>query len=521
MADVALNAEAMEQARKESEDLMYAEIQSLANTKSECLARADVLKDQADSLDKQAEAQEHIAATAMKTIYYTDSDGHSHSKQVPDTAARAAAAAAARELRAQSAEKRQQEADLRAYAAQLDSKINQMEHTILETNAYIAEIIEIIEQTDLSYAKRMEKINAATEEFNQIMENLYNSFNHNLPLTSSDINILNNGLCYGSATPGYKYVDPSDPYSFQWPDDFSLNDFLSGKYTTIWKDSIKGRISAMNWQGGAGHTWENGAYVYADGQIDLLTAAGGLSGSLSTKGLSLNAEGELAVLSAQGRAGFYVNDYFSGELSARGTPLSARASAGLTAGLGGTSAKVEAMAAVAEGEVKGKINLGNIIELNIGVNGYAAAIGGKAEAGLDYTTGELSFGASAAVGLGGGFSVGVKPTGVLADILGITDPLTDSKVSSGMSYSQNTRTVVGEVKHVNSYKDDTYKSTTVSTSYGSGVSQTTTSRNNIDKEKSTTSKTYESNKDVIQKTTSITSDANSVEENTTTSYFQY
>ncbi|MCL2579853.1 MAG: hypothetical protein FWE32_07440 [Oscillospiraceae bacterium] len=100
MIIMAFNASAMEQVRAETEAVMSGQASLMETTAAENLSAASNLESEASSLDASAAAQEVIAATAMKTITRRGPNGESISVQVPDTAARAAAAAAARSMRA-------------------------------------------------------------------------------------------------------------------------------------------------------------------------------------------------------------------------------------------------------------------------------------------------------------------------------------------------------------------------------------------------------------------------------------
>ena len=164
------NEEAMERQRAAGEQAMQTKISSMqyqataySSMASGLDNAASALEAQAAGLDEQAAAQELIANTAMKTEYYIDSDGKQRSRSVPDTAARSAAAASAKDMRNQAKEKRAQAKDKRAQAAALRAQVSALNTAIGVlndqidmTNKYIKDLIAVVQETDLSYAAQME-----------------------------------------------------------------------------------------------------------------------------------------------------------------------------------------------------------------------------------------------------------------------------------------------------------------------------------------------------------------------------
>ena len=194
---IAFNASEMERTRAESEAAMNAQVSEMESTRAQYEAQAAQLESEAASLESQARAQDAIAATAMKTEYYTDSSGRSRSRQVPDTAKRAAAKAQANTLRQQAAAKKEQAAALKAQAAEIAAAISALQQAIAETNAYMRRLIDIVQQTDLSYAQMMKMITEETKAYIDRMKVLSGSFNDRFPLSGSQLSAL--GQMFGNA----------------------------------------------------------------------------------------------------------------------------------------------------------------------------------------------------------------------------------------------------------------------------------------------------------------------------------
>ena len=198
---IVFNASAMEQQRAQDEAAMNAQASAMESTKATYEAQAAQLESEASSLESQAAAQDAIAASAMKTEYYTDSEGKSRSRSVPDMAKRAAARAQATSLRAQAAEKRQQAADLRQQAAALAAAISALREAVAVNNAYMLRLMEIVQDTDLSYAQMLAEIIEETAAFTDKMNKLRDSFNDNFPLNSGMLSgldkMMENSLAAG------------------------------------------------------------------------------------------------------------------------------------------------------------------------------------------------------------------------------------------------------------------------------------------------------------------------------------
>ena len=177
MSKVVFNAKAMEQIREENRAAMSEQIRAMEGTMTQYRAMASSLEAEAASLDSQATTQEYIAATAMMTEEYTDADGYTHSTQVPDMSARAAAAAAAAQLRAQATA-------IAAAGASLESAMQ-------ESDAYMRNLIDTVQRTDITYAQAMTQAIAEMTAYTTRMQSLYESFNDTFPLTSETVNMMN------------------------------------------------------------------------------------------------------------------------------------------------------------------------------------------------------------------------------------------------------------------------------------------------------------------------------------------
>jgi len=174
--DCVFNISAMEEIRAANEAALSRQISDMENTKRNCESTAS-------ELESEASAQEDIASSAMMTESYTDNEGNTSYYEVPDTAARAAAAAQASALRAQASA-------LRDMAAALASAISSLQSAISETNAYMRRLIAAVQQTDLRYAQKMSIINEQIAGYTAKMQELFDSFNDSFPLVSEDITVL-------------------------------------------------------------------------------------------------------------------------------------------------------------------------------------------------------------------------------------------------------------------------------------------------------------------------------------------
>ena len=188
--DMAFNAAAMERVRADNERMMNAQMNEMRDSKAMLELSANTLDSEAAELDNQAAAQELVAATAMKTVC-TGSGKDRVCMDVPDVAARAAAAAKAASLRAQSAEKRAQSAALRSHAAALGVEVGKLSQTLVESNAFMRKLIDLVQQTDLSYAQMMEHVIAATQDYTNRMQAVYDSIGDIPGFSGGSVNGVN------------------------------------------------------------------------------------------------------------------------------------------------------------------------------------------------------------------------------------------------------------------------------------------------------------------------------------------
>ncbi|MCL1976199.1 MAG: DUF6531 domain-containing protein [Firmicutes bacterium] len=170
-ADFVWNEAAAEQIRVESENAMKQQISNMQSTVS---AYQSIAANQGQL----AAAEEHIAATAMKTETYTNSEGESCTRQVPDWEKRAEAAAKARDYRSY-------EAALYGAVGTLTAAIGQLEQAISDTNNLFAQLRDQAQSTDLSYAQKTESINEEILEFTRKMQAVHDSFNESFPFETS------------------------------------------------------------------------------------------------------------------------------------------------------------------------------------------------------------------------------------------------------------------------------------------------------------------------------------------------
>ncbi|MDR1796187.1 MAG: DUF6531 domain-containing protein [Clostridiales Family XIII bacterium] len=147
-------------------------IRAMRAQADEMEASARTYEQTAAQLDTLAAAQEVIAATAMKTVSYTDSEGHTHTKSVPDEAARAAAAAKAKEYRTQAEL-------LRAAAKKLRGAIETLMQAMFAVQLHFSQIQGAVQEADLAYARQIrqqcENILRFTEEMRAVREGIDDS----------------------------------------------------------------------------------------------------------------------------------------------------------------------------------------------------------------------------------------------------------------------------------------------------------------------------------------------------------
>ncbi|MCL2035501.1 MAG: hypothetical protein FWG94_12360, partial [Oscillospiraceae bacterium] len=185
--DIVFNADGMEQSRAGNESTLGSQISEMESTRSRILSQAEDLEEEAAALESAAQEQDVIAATAMKVEYYTDSRGNRRSRQVPDTAKRADAKSQAATLRSQAIDKKKQAAALRAYASALALSMSTLDSIINLTNAYIRKLIEIVQNTDVSHAQKMDAIGKEVRKFIARYQSIFDSFNDRFPLTTDDM----------------------------------------------------------------------------------------------------------------------------------------------------------------------------------------------------------------------------------------------------------------------------------------------------------------------------------------------
>ena len=185
--DIVFNADGMEQSRAGNESTLGSQISEMESTRSRILSQVEDLEEEAAALESAAQEQDVIAATAMKVEYYTDSRGNRRSRQVPDTAKRADAKSQAATLRSQAIDKKKQAAALRAYASALALSMSTLDSIINLTNAYIRKLIEIVQNTDVSHAQKMDAIGKEVRKFIARYQSIFDSFNDRFPLTTDDM----------------------------------------------------------------------------------------------------------------------------------------------------------------------------------------------------------------------------------------------------------------------------------------------------------------------------------------------
>ena len=174
----------MEQKLAANEVAMNAQISEMESTMTKYESDAANLESDATNLESQAAAQDVIAATAMKTEYYTDSSGKRRSRQVPDTAKREAAKKKATELRDKATKKRGQAAKLRDAAAKIAAAVSKLRREVARLNKRIRDLIANVQDTDLAYAQMLLQINAEIAAFTDRINEIYNSFSDSFPLNS-------------------------------------------------------------------------------------------------------------------------------------------------------------------------------------------------------------------------------------------------------------------------------------------------------------------------------------------------
>ena len=185
MSVAVFNAASMEQIRASNEKTMNAQIGTMQSMQSQYETKATTLEAEASALEVKAIAQDVIAATAMMSVTRTRTNGSSYTEMVADTAKRAAARAAATELRSQAAEKKAQAAALREQAAAIVVEIGKLLQTLTELNAYMQRLIDILQQTDLSFAQMLRAIAEETYAFTQSVTSIYNSIDVAFGFTNS------------------------------------------------------------------------------------------------------------------------------------------------------------------------------------------------------------------------------------------------------------------------------------------------------------------------------------------------
>ena len=159
------NADSMETIRSETEKDMNDQIGSLEASRAQCLTQAASLEQSASNMDRSASQLEYVAATAMKTEYYTDHNGNRQSREVPDGDKRAAASRQAADLRKQAAAMREQAAAMREQAARLADQIANLQGALADSNADMRDLGEDAQQTDLCHAGKLDSIIDDTESY--------------------------------------------------------------------------------------------------------------------------------------------------------------------------------------------------------------------------------------------------------------------------------------------------------------------------------------------------------------------
>jgi len=181
------NADSMEKIRAETEKDINDQINSIESAQAECMSQAAALEQAATSIDAQASQLDHVAATAMKLEYYTDSDGNTKSRLVPDGDAMAAAAAQAAQLRVQAADMRAQASALRSRAAELAATAGNLRQELEGANAEIRELGAEAQQADLCHADKMDAIIDDTNQYIDKMDTLGDSLDNNPSLSDPSI----------------------------------------------------------------------------------------------------------------------------------------------------------------------------------------------------------------------------------------------------------------------------------------------------------------------------------------------
>lgn len=240
------NSEAMENTRKQGEDAMNGRITEMETEITGHLGTVASLEAEIESLEKQASDQDEIATSAMITVYYTDSEGHMHSRSEPDSVKRIAAKTQANNLRSIAATKQKQVEALKRQIEALELAIDTLGKEIDATNAYVERVKNIVQQTDVSFAQMLDEIAEATAEFNAKIKALRNSFNDQFPLTSNDVDILSK---MGIAFDKKKFLDQQaervENITGNKKDPRNPNDDPWIAEQLFWEDLSKGEISYL------------------------------------------------------------------------------------------------------------------------------------------------------------------------------------------------------------------------------------------------------------------------------------
>ena len=168
-----------EQVRYESEQALREQIDNMQTT-------ARVYRGWIPGMDAHAREQEHIAATAMRTV----STSNGGTRQVPDWPRRHEAARRAASLREQ--------ISLAANAAHaIDKSVNDLENTITVTNNFFRNMRNTAQSVDFRFASAVHAIEDDIYAYNKDMEYLYDSFSEDgfSPISIfAVINKMTNGL---------------------------------------------------------------------------------------------------------------------------------------------------------------------------------------------------------------------------------------------------------------------------------------------------------------------------------------
>ena len=166
--DFVWNASAAEEVRNTCSQAMKSQIENMERTASSYAALAR-------GLDTMAEFEENIAATAMTTAYFMDTQGNRTPRQVPATGARLVAASRGTDFRNQAADLRQGVVDLNVAIGELE--------TAIETTDRLFETLHIAAtQIDGTHSGQIRNIEQDIVAFANKMKIIRDSFNSDFPM---------------------------------------------------------------------------------------------------------------------------------------------------------------------------------------------------------------------------------------------------------------------------------------------------------------------------------------------------